>query len=502
MNKKYSSLWVEKISADAYPPLNTDLSVEVAVIGGGISGLTAALLLQQKGFRIALLEANRIGAGTTGYSTAKVTVLHSLIYGELKQHYDAFTSHVYAQTNKAGMEKVSELIDTYTIDCDLIHASAYTYTLDEAKIQKLEDEVIAAREAGLNMEFVTEIDLPYPIAGAVHISDQIMIDPYRYSVGLALALHGHKGLIYEQCRVISCEEDADTYLLNTQDGFKIRAQRVIIATQLPFMNQGAFFARTSPHRSYLMASRLSNPAQMPQGMYISIDDPAYTLRPAFNGEYLITGGQAHAIDTDISTKERYDAVQEWTSRHFDVASVEYKWSAMDFIPVDHLPLVGRLNPDSRDIYIITGLRKWGLTNGTAAAMILADLIQNQPNPWHKTFDSLRLNLWQGMPELLSENLNNARHFISGKLNAINSPDADTLQPGEAGLVQYQGELVAAYRDMDNTWYAVAPACTHMGCNVIWNEAETSWDCPCHGSRFKPNGEIIQGPAVKNLERKN
>ncbi len=498
LEERNPSLWVGTTPGTRYPPLPGDLEVDVVVVGAGITGLTTAALLHRDGCRVAVVEAGRLASGVTGYTTAKVTALHGLIYHDLVSAFGADGALRYADANVAGIAQVAEFVERYGIDCDLQTRPAFTYTTEPEMVDKIRAEVDAARRVGLRASFTTDTDLPYPVAGAIRVDDQAQFHPRRYCVGLAAAIAADGVPVFERTRATSIDEGDDGCRVATASGV-VTAAHVVVATHLPFHDTGGFFARAHPVRSYALSARLDGP--VPEGMYLSVDTPSRSVRSArMDGEeVVILGGESHKVGQDPDTRERYAALEEWARGHFPVRSVDYRWSAQDYVPVDHVPFVGPVSPVSDRVFVATGFKKWGMTNGTAAGVMLADRIAGRDNPWASLFDTNRLNPRQSVKELIKENANVAKRFVKDRLTTETNRSVDDLAPGEAEVLVVDGERVAAYRDQAGTVHAVSPVCTHMGCTVTWNTAETTWDCPCHGSRFTCDGQVLQGPAVKDLE---
>jgi Rieske Fe-S protein len=269
-----------------------------------------------------------------------------------------------------------------------------------------------------------------------------------------------------------------------------------VATHMPFLDRGFYFARCHPERSYVVAVRTGG--EPPQGMYLSTESPAHSIRshPTPDGELLLVGGESHKTG-QADEVERYERLEAWARERFDVRSVGYRWATQDNMPVDGVPFVGRLHPFTSHLWTATGFLKWGLTNGTAAAAILADQIAGRDNPWAATFDSSRLKPLAAAKEFVLENANVGLHYLVDYLKPADA-SPDELAPGQGGLVRAGVTKAAAYRDEDGVLHARSAICTHLACNVHWNAAERTWDCPCHGSRFDVHGEVIQGPAVNPL----
>jgi glycine/D-amino acid oxidase-like deaminating enzyme/nitrite reductase/ring-hydroxylating ferredoxin subunit len=491
-----TSIWMDTTPATTYSPLERDTEVDVCVIGGGITGITTAVLLGEAGLSVAVVELDRVAAGVTGYTTGKVTALHGLVYDQVRSRFGADGARDYAAANQAGLDLIARWVRDRGIDCDFRRRPAFTYAEDDAGLEHVHQEVDAAREAGLAAAFTLDVDLPWAVAGAVRLDEQAEFHARRYVLALAGGLAAAGGQVFERTRAVAVE-DGDPCRVHTDRG-DVVARDVVVATHYPMLDRGLFFARLSPERSYAIAVRVRG--AIPQGMCLSTESPVHSLRsvPHADGELLIVGGEGHKTGQGGDTVERYERLEAWARERFDVAEVAYRWSAQDAMPADGVPYVGKLSPISRHVWTASGYRKWGLTNGAAAAMMLSDLIQGRENAWLRTFDANRFKPLAAAPTLLKENVNVGAHFFGDRLSAPDVRSLDELGPDEGGIVTVEGEKVAAYRDPDGTVHTVSPICTHLWCQVSWNRAERSWDCPCHGSRFDVSGKVIQGPAVDDL----
>ncbi len=467
--------------------------MDVAVLGGGIAGITTALLLKNEGVSVAVVEARSIGGGVTGYTTAKVTSLHGLTYARLASRLGEYTARVYGEANEWGLARVAGFVEELAIDCDFRRTDAFTYAESRDDLPKIEEEVDRAARLGLPASFVEEADLPFPIAGAVRFSDQAEFHPVKYVRALAAAVDGDGCHLFEGTRALDVEEDTPCHV-QTEHGV-IRADHVVVATHFPFLDRGLFFARMHPERSYVVAARIAG--DTPQGMYLSTEKPAHSLRahPGGDGELLLVGGESHKTGKGHES-ERYAALERYARQRFTVESVDYRWATQDNMPVDGLPYVGRLTPLSKRIHVATGFRKWGLANGTAAARMIADAILERQNAWAEVFDPNRVNVTASAPSFAQENADVAFHFFADRLTR-RSP-AEGLEPGEGRIVGVGLRQLALHRDEEGRLHSLSARCTHLGCIVKWNDAERTWDCPCHGSRFGADGRVIQGPAVRPL----
>lgn len=473
--------------------------VDVAVIGGGIAGLSTALALAEVGVSVVLVEADRICSGVTAYTTAKVSSLHGLTYAGLVSSFGDEVAKAYAEANQAAIAQVGMWVERYGIECDLSTRAAFAYTTSADKVADIAAEVEAAQRLGLPASFTTQTELPFEVKGAIRFEGQAQFHPRQYCLGLAVAIVSAGGHVYEQSRAVDVD-GGDRCTVRFAGGAELAARRVVVATHIPFLDRGGYFAKTHPTRSYALAARLGEDAPVPQGMYLGVDEPTRSVRAALGDSIVILGGEGHKVGQDDDTRQRYAALEGWAREHFDVVSIEQKWSAQDYASVDGLPYVGRQSPGS-SISVATGFKKWGMTNGTAAGMMLALELTDRQNPWAGAFDADRQARPLTSKDFYKENANVAQQMVGDRLAALKPPSAESLQPGESGIVNLDGDKVAAYREDDGTLRAVSAACTHLGCLVAFNTAEKSWDCPCHGSRFSLDGEVLQGPATKDLDRK-
>lgn len=495
-----TSVWMDTAPTTTYPPLDPAASVDVCVIGAGITGITAALLLKEAGVTVALVESDRIAAGVTGYTTAKISALHGLAYDQVRSSFGRDGARTYAEANLWGLEYIARQVRERSIDCAFRRRPAFTYTEAAGERGTIEQEVEAARDAGLDATFAEQVDLPWPVAGAIRLEHQAEFHPRRYLLALAAAIPGEGSHVFERTRATGVH-DGDPCRVETDQG-QLTAREVLVTTHYPIFDRGLFFARLAAERSYAVALRTRGP--IPEGMFLSSESPSHSVRahPLDDGsELLIVGGESHKTGQGGDTAERVARLEAWARDRFDVDSVEYRWSTQDCMPADGIPYVGRFSPTSRHLSVATGYKKWGMTNGTMAASILADAVVGRDNPWAGLFDANRFKPKAAATTLLKENVNVAAHFFGDRLASPDARSVAELAPGEGGIVASGGERVAAYRDPAGRVHAVSALCTHLYCRVKWNSAETSWDCPCHGSRFDVDGTVLEGPAVKALERK-
>lgn len=500
LSGEHRSFWVASTLPSTYPALTENMSVDVAIVGGGLAGITAAKLLKQAGKTVAVLEADRVGSGVSGHTTAKISALHQLIYADLIEQMGKEKAGLYAESNLAAVEKLASLIQDDNIDCDFSRQDVYTFARTSDNLDKITEEIKATHAIGMSTEYVDTVTLPFQIAGAIKLSNQAQFHPRKYMLHVAGTLVGQGSYVFEQTRVTTVEGESPCQVM-TEHGATVTAQDVIITTNLPILDQGLFFAKSYPQRSYLIGAYIE-PDKAPDGMYIGVGQKYRSMRttPTDSGRLLLMmGGEGHKVGGANDTPERYQNLANDLKADFGIDTIDYRWSSQDMVSFDKLPYIGRLTPVSNHTYVASGFSLWGMSKSVMSAMILSDLILGRSNPWSDLYDATRPTPFVTQTSL-KENLDVGSRWIGDRFKGLFSSSTD-LQPGDGGLITVEGEKVAAYRDDTGSLHQVSAVCPHLGCIVDWNEAEKSWDCPCHGSRFDYDGRILQGPAVKCLEKK-
>lgn len=494
------SYWMDSTQQPEYPVLNEDIEVDIAIIGGGMVGISTAYFLQNHGFRIAILEADRILQGTTAHTTAKITSQHGLIYNKIKSQLSDEFAKQYADANETAIRTIEQIANESNIKCDYLTQSAYDYTLQDQYIDKISEEVKAASSLGIQATYLEEIPLPFPVKAAVRFDNQAQFHPRKFLLPLAENVTANGCQIFEQSRIVDIEEDSK-YILTTSSGEKVTAEKVVIASHYPFYNKpGIYFSRIYTHRSYIVAIKAKE--KFPGGMYITAEEPARSLRSHFSDqeELILVAGDHHKTGQGVDTIKHYEALIDFANQNFTVEDIRYRWSTQDCMTLDDLPYVGHFTSDTPNMYVATGYGKWGMTNSIASAMILRDLIVKGESPWQDVYSPSRQNILGSAKNFVVENINVAENLIKGKTQPLDQNI--NINPGEAKVLKAEGQRAGAYKDEQGTLHLVNTTCTHMGCELNWNSAEKSWDCPCHGSRFTYQGDIVEGPAVSPLSRDN
>lgn len=492
------SMWKASTSETNFPKLQTSLSVDVVIIGGGITGITAAYNLSKAGKRVAVLEALKIGEGDTGSSTGNLycTIgdpgLHSI-----ESKFSANKAKEVAESRADAVRFIENRTLEYDIDCDFKKVPWNLFTEGNESSDYIEKEKEAAQKAGVITN--SNICFPLPVTGFM-VPNQAQFNPLKYVKALAENIHSDHCMIFENSRAVKIQE-GETCTVETEEG-SITAQYIIMATHTPL---GIYFVQSSlaAYREYAVAVKLNSEYPAPGIFWDMIENEHYSMRvyDSPKGKVLMVLGEMHKTGQKDYNEECFDNLEKFLRDRFDVASVEYKWSAQQFKAADGIPYIG-LSSGNNKTYIATGFSADGLTYGTLAAMIIADEILGNDNPWAKTYDASRLTPIASASNFIKENLNVAAELIKDTLKKAEVKNFTDIQPGEGKIVEIEGQKCAASRTQEGELFAVSAICTHMGCTVHWNQAEASWDCPCHGSRFTQKGEVIEGPAIAPLKNIN
>ncbi|MDB5670200.1 MAG: FAD-dependent oxidoreductase [Alphaproteobacteria bacterium] len=479
----------------SFPRLEGHIDTDVAIIGGGIVGVTTARLLKDMGQRVVLLEARRVGREVTGKSTAKLSSQHGIRYQILERKFGEDRARLYAEAQEAGIRRIAALAAEHGIDADIEPQPAYLYTCDEKHVAEIEKEAEVASRLGLPATLTRDTGLPFDVLTALRFDDQAQFHPTRYVAGLAATIPGDGCHVFEHSRAI----DYDTTRVDTEGG-SIRARHVVMATHLPLGQVGLYYAQNEPKAEPVVAARVGR--ALP-GMYKNVEQPSHSIRTHRGSDgtvWAIAAGTHFKPGHPDEERRWFEDISAWLSDQFGAGTPEYRWVNEDYVPIDHAPFIGWSSSGSDGYLVATGFDAWGLSNGTVAATIIADLATGKDNRWLEIFDASRVKPLAGAVQFAKANAEVAAEMVGGWLSR-KPKSYDDLEPGEAGILSIDGDKVAAFRDESGTVHAVSAVCTHMGCLVGWNETDRSWDCPCHGSRFELSGEVIHGPATLPLGAK-
>ena len=466
-----TSLWQDRHPRPALPTASDVAGhYDVAVVGAGLTGLTTALLLGRAGRSVVVLEAGTVGFGTTGRSTAKISCLQGSRLSAIARKHSGSVVQQYVEAQREGLAWLDRFCADHDVPVQRRDAVSYAYGGQCERT--LRNELELAGAAGLPAQWAEELPLPFPTRGGVRLADQLQVDPMELLDALALEAAAHGVRLVEGARVTKVRGSSPVRV--STEGGQVQADRLLVATNMPVLDRGGFFARMKPQRSYSLAFR--TPTPVVDAMYLSVDQPSRSLRdaPDADGALLLVGGNGHKVGARVDTTHRVEELRRWTLEHWPEAVETHAWSAQDYEPHHELPFAGPVLPGNDEILVAGGYAKWGMTNAVAAALALSATLLGGNMPWAEAFRT-----W-------------SRHEVTGLGTAA-------LVNGEVGLEMTRGWLGAvATRSVRED--GVTKVCTHLGGIVRWNDAERSWDCPLHGSRFDEAGPVLEGPAVCGLRR--
>ncbi|CAG7649140.1 FAD-dependent oxidoreductase [Paenibacillus allorhizosphaerae] len=491
------SLWIATSRIPNFPKLTHDIRVDAAIVGAGISGITTAYLLSKRGLKVALIEAGNVLGGTTGHTTAKITAQHDLIYDEFISHFGKEQTRLYFDANQEALQFIKQTVSEHRISCDLTEEDAYIYTNAEDYVKKIASEFSSYEALGIPGAYMDQAPLPFPTKAAVVMKNQAQFNPMPYLTHLLEQATQHGCQVYEQTTAVSVEKGSPATVI-TNEGQRITCNYAIACTHFPFVDGGGFyFAKMHAKRAYILAAKTAE--EFPGGMFISAEEPKRSLRSAtVNGEKMVLiAGESHKTGQGICTFQHYEALQRFGEEQLGIKEIRYRWSAQDLVTLDKLPYIGPITSDDPNILVATGYKKWGMTTGTAAALLIDKLVTGSESPYRELFNPSRFHADPSLKTLIVQNADVVNHLVSGKLEMV-FKKPEELGTGEGAVVRVNGKRAGAYRDQEGALHIVDTTCTHMGCEVEWNDGERTWDCPCHGSRFSYKGEVLEGPAKKPL----
>lgn len=492
------SIWQEEIrrfSSDA----DLNQIFDVAIAGGGITGISTALKLQQSGKKCILLEASNIGFGTTGGTTAHLNNFFDTTYDQAISDFGLDNAKLLSEVGKEAIGIIENNIRSFNIDCDFEAKNAYLFALDEQQQKQLKKIVDGASQVGIEMNYTEEIPFPIPFKEAVIIPGQAQFHPIKYIKALCEAFQSLGGIIQEDCLCESHDEQEEAVILKTSKG-EIRAQHVVYATHIP-PGLSVLHTTNAPYRSYAIAFSLKDNTY-PRELGYDLTEPYhyYRIQQIDGEDLLIAGGEDHKTGHEEDTGECFSKLENYVRRYFNVDTARYSWSSQYYEPVDGFPYIGKLPASKGKIFTATGFSGNGMIFGTISSQIITDLIVTGSSRYEKIFSPSRIKPIAGFTEFVKENAVVAYDFIKDKLFAEKITSLAEVKEGEAKVVKYEGDSYAMYKETNGKMHLVKSTCPHALCEVRWNSAELSWDCPCHGSRFNVNGKLLTGPTVKDLPR--
>lgn len=494
--KSTKPLWSRSQSLRRFPRLDADLHAEIVVVGGGITGVTLALLLAEAGKDVALVETRSLASGVTGSTTAHLTEALDTRYHQLESSFGREGAALARASSRDAIEKIAQLASTGGVDCGFERVNGYLFTDQPEQLTELDAELGAAQRAGAIVSRQSELSLPLEARGALQFENQAQFRPTDYIRGLAERLTATNARVYEGVTVSNVETKGQLRL-ETDVGHSITASAVVLATHAPFQNL-KLQLELAQYRSYVVSGPIARPLG---GLFWDMADPYHYLRSTLiDGQnYLIAGGGDHR--TGVIPEGGPDApfveLQAYAARLGSLA--DERWSAQVVEPSDGLPFIGKPDADV-ELYVAQGFSGNGMTFGTLAAMLLSDALLGRENRYADLYRADRFKLLASAGAVVSENLETAAHLVAGHLTPASTQPLQSLPRGQGCILKADGKTLAVYRDEHGAVHAVSPLCTHQGCQVVFNPAEHTWDCPCHGSRFDIHGRVLDGPAKKALEK--
>jgi glycine/D-amino acid oxidase-like deaminating enzyme/nitrite reductase/ring-hydroxylating ferredoxin subunit len=493
-----SSLW-KKIShrPTNYPPLKENIDVDVLIIGGGITGITAAHELLEAGQNVALVEAKQIGGVTTSMSTGNLYVPIQPFYQTIVSKFGIQRAAEVAQSRSFAINYIEKKVIQYNISCHFTKRPWFAFTNGQ-RLNVLEDELNVFEQIKVKAEYTHQLPMDLNFKKAIVIEDQARFNPLQYVISMAEELKKNKCLIYEETQVLEIKEKRNSCTVTTSDS-TITAKKVIMATHTPIgvnITQGF----TAPYRSYVVSVELQYEDHF-DGHLWSLDEPSFSLSThAYKNnkpDLLMVAGNHHKTGQTKNMKHNFKSIEQFIRKKYAETPVAFQWSAQHYHSADGLPYIGLAHRKSKHVYMATGYFADGLVYGTIAGMVIADLILKKDTDQKELYEANRFTPLASMKFLMKENTNVMAQYVKDMPMREERKFTD-IKVGEGRVVEINRQKCAVSRDVDDKLHIVSAVCPHMKCIVDWNNAERTWDCPCHGSRFTSHGQLIEGPATSNL----
>ncbi len=495
----HTSLWQE--TADEYKPrVQTTLQekFDVIIIGGGITGISTALSLQELGLKCLVMEAQQLCYGTTGGTTAHINTLLDVPYSTIIKNFGLDSATFVARAAINAVAHIRETIEKYNIKCEFAQSQAFLFAQDEKQTKELKDIYDACTKVSVPVKYANDIPIPIEFTKAISVPGQGKFHPLRYVFSMAEAFENYEGVILDHCRVTDVREENGSVYVEGEKG-TFQASYAIYATHIP-PTINILHLRCVPYRSYAMAAQLTG-NHYPMDLTYDMYDPYHYYRTQrIDGKsYLIVGGKDHKTGHEPNTEAPFLTLESHVRSHFDVDSVTHRWSSQFYEPVDGLPYIGRLPGHDGHVLVATGFGGNGMTYGTIAASVLQSIILELKNDLINVFSPTRIKPVAAFKDFTEHNLDVFKQVAGKVFASAEAHDFADVAPGEGKIFKIDGHPIGISKDDQGGLHAVNAACTHMKCTVAWNLTERSWDCPCHGARYSMDGKVLNAPACQDLE---
>ena len=493
------SLWQDQMPVyDSVRDADTHFIYDAVIVGGGITGISTALLLQKSGKKCLVMEANNLCFGTSGGTTAHLNTLLDTPYTTIIKNFGKENARLVANSAKEALDLIRSNISEYKIDCAFEDACAYLFSQTSDQTEELDEIHDACFEAGIDVSYNLTLPVPIEFMKTIEVRGQAKFHPVKYVYALAKAYEEAGGIILQHTRVTGVG-DTDGITVETTNG-SFRAANLIYATHIP-PGVNLIHLRCEPWRSYAMAFTTKDKKYWRDLVYDMYEPYHYIRSQKIDGqEYMIVGGGDHKTGELANPEANLLKLESYIRTHFNPGEILFKWSSQYFESADGLPYIGHLPGHPGNIFVASGYGGNGMTYSSVAAQLLTDMILEKESPYIHLFDPNRIKPVAGFTSFLKHNMDVLKKFIDKWLDKERLNQFSELAPGEAKVVKFDGERIALFKDEYGELHAVNPLCTHMKCSVAWNSAERSWDCPCHGSRFSFEGKVLTGPADTDLEK--
>ncbi len=496
-----TSFWQSTAAVDHHQAKkeNNTLHFDTIIVGAGITGVTLAKELQNRGKNCLILEKANIGFGTTGGTTAHINNFFDSSYDEIISDFGEYGAKTLAGAAKETIRYIKSNIIKYHISCEYHECSSFLFSAEPKQNDQLEKIFDAHQEVGIETVKVHTIPFPLPFENAIEIKGQAQFHPLRYINRLIKEFEKEGGTILTETQVVDFENKDGKVKVSTSDDACFSADNLVWATHIPPGNN-RFSVLLAPYRSYVLTAKLDNPVtQMAQAA--DLYDPYHYIRyhKSDDDYYVIVGGFDHVTGDEKDTEKHFADLSAYVDEHFKYKNIVAKWSSQYYVPADGLAYIGQM-PGENNIYISTGYNGNGMTFGSMASLIIPDLMDGKTSPLSNLLSPGRIKPVASARNVISEVFNASAHFVKDKFSAEKIKDLDTISAGEGKIIKHDGNTIAAYRDLKSEIHLLSPVCPHTGCNVVWNPSEVTWDCPCHGSRFSIDGSLLNGPAMSDLKK--